>query len=142
MRVGYGIAKDDIIKTFYKLRAPFNITTLSLAAAIEALKDEEFVQSCIAKNFEQMKRYEDYLTNKGFEYIPSYTNFITIKFKDNLVSKEIAQNLLKKGMIIRDLTNYGLNAIRVTIGTNEENTKLFKLLDEVLEELNKVWLCK
>jgi len=138
MRIGYGLAQDDIIKTFYKLRAPFNITTLSLAAATEALKNEEFTQSCIAKNFEQMKRYEGYLINKGLEYIPSYTNFITIKFKDNFVSKDIAQNLLKKGIIIRDLTNYGLNAIRVTIGTNEENTKLFKLLDEVLEELNKV----
>jgi len=138
MRVGYGLAKDDIIKVFYKLRAPFNITTLSLAAAVEALKDEEFVQSCIAKNFEQMKRYEEYLTNKSFEYIPSYTNFITIKFKDKFISKDIAQMLLKKGMIIRDLTNYGLNAIRITIGTNEQNTKLFKLLDEVLEELNKV----
>ena len=43
--------------------------------------------------------------------------------------------LLEKGMIVRDLTGYGLNAIRVTIGTNEQNTKLFKLLDEVLEEL-------
>jgi len=85
-----------------------------------------------------MKRYEEYLTNKGLEYIPSYTNFITIKFKDKFISKDIAQMLLKKGMIIRDLTNYGLNAIRITIGTNEQNTKLFKLLDEVLEKLNKV----
>ena len=43
--------------------------------------------------------------------------------------------LKKEGMIVRDLTGYGLNAIRITIGTNEQNTKLFKLLDEVLEEL-------
>jgi len=71
MRVGYGIAQENIIKTFYKLRAPFNITTLTLAAAIEALKDEEFVNACIAKNFEQMKRYEEYVTKKGFEFIPS-----------------------------------------------------------------------
>lgn len=134
MRVGYGIAQKNIIDTFYKLRAPFNITTLSLAAAIEALKDEDFVQNSIIKNFEEMKRYEDYAKNKGFEYIPSYTNFITIKF-EKFVSKEIAQKLLERGMIIRDLTSYGLNAIRITIGTAEQNTKLFKLLDEVLEEL-------
>ncbi len=134
MRVGYGIAQADIIQTLYKLRAPFNITTLTLAAAIEALKDEEFVNECIAKNFEEMKRYEEYATNKGFEYIPSYTNFITILLK-NFISKTVAQKLLEKGMIVRDLTGYGLNAIRITIGTNEQNTKLFKLLDEVLEEL-------
>lgn len=81
-----------------------------------------------------MKRYEKYCQDNGFEYIPSYTNFITILLK-NFISKTVAQKLLEKGMIVRDLTGYGLNAIRVTIGTNEQNTKLFKLLDEVLEEL-------
>ncbi|WP_428025219.1 histidinol-phosphate transaminase [Arcobacter sp.] len=135
MRVGYGIGNSDIIKTLYKLRAPFNITTLTLAAAIEALKDEEFVTACIAKNFEEMKRYEEYVDAKGFEYIPSYTNFITILFGDKFVSKEVAQKLLEVGIIVRDLTGYGQNAIRITIGTNEQNTKVFKMLDEVLEKL-------
>ena len=134
MRVGYGLAKEEIISIFYKIRAPFNITTLSLAAAIEALKDEDFVKDCIEKNFIEMKRYEKYCQDNGFEYIPSYTNFITILLK-NFISKTVAQKLLEKGMIVRDLTGYGLNAIRITIGTNEQNTKLFKLLDEVLEEL-------
>ena len=135
MRVGYGIAQPEIINAFYKLRAPFNITTLTLAAAIEALKDEEFVNSCIAKNFEEMTRYEDYATSRGFEYIPSYTNFITIKFGDKFVSKTVAQKLLEKGVIVRDLTGYGQNAIRITIGRNEQNTKVFEQLDEVLEKL-------
>ena len=135
MRVGYGIAQPAIIETLYKLRAPFNITTLTLAAAIEAIKDEEFVNACIAKNFEEMTRYEEYATAKGFEYIPSYTNFITIKFGDKFVSKTVAQKLLERGVIVRDLTGYGQNAIRITIGTNEQNTKVFKQLDEVLENL-------
>lgn len=135
MRVGYGIAQPEIINAFYKLRAPFNITTLTLAAAIEALKDEEFVNSCIAKNFEEMSRYEDYAKERGFEYIPSYTNFITIKFGDKFVSKVVAQKLLERGVIVRDLTGYGQNAIRITIGRNEQNTKVFAQLDEVLEKL-------
>ena len=135
MRVGYGIANPEIVKSLYKLRAPFNITTLSLAAAIEALKDEEFVKECIAKNFEEMTRYEEYAKSKGFDYIESYTNFITIKFGDKFVSKVVAQNLLQRGVIVRDLTGYGVNAIRITIGSNEQNTKVFKVLDEVLEEL-------
>ncbi len=135
MRVGYGIAQPEIINAFYKLRAPFNITTLTLAAAIEALKDEAFVNACIAKNFEEMTRYEDYATSRGFEYIPSYTNFITIKFGDKFVSKTVAQKLLEKGVIVRDLTGYGQNAIRITIGRNEQNTKVFEQLDEVLEKL-------
>ena len=135
MRVGYGVAQEDIIKTLYKLRAPFNITTLSLAAAIEALKDEEFVQDSISKNFEEMTRYEDYAKQKGFDYIDSYTNFITIKFEDLYSSKAVAQELLQRGVIVRDLTGYGVNAIRITIGSNEQNTRVFKVLDEVLEKL-------
>ena len=135
MRVGYGIAQPEIINAFYKLRAPFNITTLTLAAAIEALKDEEFVTSCIAKNFEEMTRYEEYAKERGFEYIPSYTNFITIKFGDKFVSKTVAQKLLEKGVIVRDLTGYGQNAIRITIGRADQNTKVFSQLDEVLEKL-------
>ncbi len=135
MRVGFGIANNEIIKNLYKLRAPFNITTLSLAAAIEALNDEEFVQDCIAKNFEEMTRYEEYAKSKGFDYIDSYTNFITLKFGELYNSKAVAQELLQRGVIVRDLTGYGVNAIRVTIGSNEQNTKVFSVLDEVLEKL-------
>lgn len=135
MRVGYGIGNEDIIKTFYKLRAPFNITTLSLAAAIEALKDEEFVQESISKNFDQMKRYEEYAKSKGFDYIDSYTNFITLKFGDKFSSKEVASELLRRGVIVRDLTGYGVNAIRITIGSDKQNTRVFEVLDTVLENL-------
>ncbi|WP_072679771.1 histidinol-phosphate transaminase [Arcobacter sp. LA11] len=138
MRTGYGIAQTSIIKTMYKLRPPFNITTLSLAAGIEALKDEEFVNKCIAKNFEEMKRYEEYAISKGFSYIESYTNFITLKFDNKYISSEVAQNLLERGVIVRDLTGYGVNAIRVTIGTQNQNTRVFKMLDEVLAQLEKV----
>jgi len=133
LRVGYGIAQDNIIQNLYKLRPPFNITTLTLAGAIEALKDEQFVQDCIEKNFIQMKRYEDYAKSKNFKYIPSYTNFITI-YLDGYSSKDIAQKLLEKGVIVRDMTGYGFNAIRITIGTQEQNTKVFKILDMVLND--------
>ena len=135
MRVGYGIGQENIINTLYKLRAPFNITTLTLAAAIEALKDEEFVTECISKNFEEMKRYEEYANKKGFDYIDSYTNFLTLKFGNLYSSKEVAQKLLERGVIVRDLTGYGVNAIRITIGSNDQNTRVFKVLDDVLEKL-------
>ena len=133
MRVGYGISNENIIQTLHKLRPPFNITTLSLEGAIEALKHEDFVNDCIAKNFEQMVRYEEYANSKGFRYIPSYTNFITI-YLDGYKSKEVTQALLERGIIVRDMTGYGLNAIRITIGTQEQNTKLFEILDKVLKK--------
>jgi histidinol-phosphate aminotransferase len=129
MRVGYGVAQKEIIEAFHKLRPPFNITTLSLKAAIIALKDEEFVKSSIIENFDEMKRYEEFCNSKGFDYIDSYTNFITIKLDKS--SKDISFELLKRGMIIRDLIGYGLNAIRVTIGKKSQNSRFFELFDEV-----------
>jgi histidinol-phosphate aminotransferase len=125
MRVGYGIANENIITNLFKLRPPFNITTLSLKSAIEALKDEEFVDNSIKLNFEEMKRYEEFCKENNLEYIESYTNFITI-FIPN--SSEIAQKLLEIGIIVRSLSSYGLDAIRITIGTKVQN-------DTVLEKL-------
>lgn len=119
------------------MRPPFNISTLSLAAAIEALKDESFVQECIAKNFEEMSVYERYAKEKGLQYIPSYTNFITLKLPVEYISAQVAQELLERGIIIRDLTSYGLNAIRITIGRKEQNERVLALLDEVLNNLSK-----
>ena len=127
MRCGYGVASEEIITVLHKLRSPFNITTLSLRAGIEALKDEEFVQNCIKENFSEMVRYEEFALENGFDFITSYTNFITLKYEDNKNSSNIAQNLLKKGIIVRDLGAYGMNAIRVTIGTPEQNSRFFQV---------------
>jgi len=127
MRCGYGVASEEIIKALHKLRSPFNITTLSLRAGIEALKDDEFVATCIKENFSEMVRYEEFALENGFNFIPSYTNFITLKYEDDKNSSNIAQNLLKKGIIVRDLGAYGMNAIRVTIGTPEQNSRFFQV---------------
>jgi histidinol-phosphate aminotransferase len=136
MRVGYGIAQKSIIDNLYKLRPPFNITTLTLAAAIEALEDNAFVNSCIKDNFIQMKRYEQFANDKNLNYITSYTNFITI-YLNNISSKTISQDLLKKGIIIRDMSSYGFNAIRITIGTNEQNLKVINTLNDILDIYHK-----
>jgi len=132
MRVGYGIAHKTIIKAFYKLRPPFNITTLSLEAATVALDDEAFVQSCIAKNFEEMGRYNDFAAKHGLEAIESFTNFVTLVFDEGRSASKLAQELLEQGMIVRDLKGYGLNAIRVTIGTPAQNDRFFALSEALL----------
>ena len=132
MRVGYGISNAKNIKELYKLRPPFNITTLSLEAASVALEDEEFVQKSIKLNFDEMKRYESFAKEQKIDIINSYTNFVTFCFKDNQNSTEIASSLLKQGMIVRDLTGYGMNAIRVTVGTSKQNDKFFELVVKYL----------
>jgi histidinol-phosphate aminotransferase len=134
MRTGYGIANKDVIKALYKLRPPFNITTLSLEAATVALEDEAFVEGSIQKNFEQMKRYESFALEQNLEIIESYTNFVTLCLNEGQNSSDISLSLLKKGMIVRDLKGYALNAIRVTIGTEKENTRFFELFKEVVKD--------
>ncbi len=134
MRIGYGIASHEIISALYKLRPPFNITTLSLEAACVALEDEEFVQSSIAKSFEEMDRYEAFAKEAGISAIESYTNFVTLCLGNNCNSSEISQSLLKKGMIVRDLSGYGINAIRVTIGKPSENDRFFELVRPLLNK--------
>ena len=132
MRVGYGIANANIIQELYKLRPPFNITTLSLEAASIALDDSEFVNKCISLNFNEMNRFEEFAKERKVDIIKSYTNFVTLCLNNNRNATQISDALLKKGMIIRDLTGYGINAIRVTVGTKEQNSKFFALISELL----------
>jgi len=131
MRVGYGIANQELIQTLGKLRPPFNITTLSLLAAIEALKDEQFVTDSIRLHQEQVKRYEAFAEEKKIRYIDSYTNFITFLFDEPFDSTQIANRLLERGVIIRDLASYGMNAIRITVGTAKQNDVFFEKFSEV-----------
>lgn len=133
MRVGYGIAQSDIITALHKVRAPFNITTLSLQAAINALKDQEFIHTCIQQNFEQMTRYEEFARAHNIEFIPSYTNFITLH-SEQIQSSKLCQWLLERGVIVRDLASYALNAFRITIGTHEQNTRVLALIQEYLDK--------
>lgn len=132
MRVGYGIANLELINILSKLRPPFNITTISLLSAIEALKDEEFVNSSIKLHKNELKRYEIFAKENYIEYIDSYTNFITYIFNNNIDSTKISNSLLKKGVIIRNLASYGMNAVRITVGTEKQNNRLFEVLIEEL----------
>ncbi len=132
MRVGYGIAQNSLIKELYKMRPPFNITTLSLAAAIEAAGDNAFVETSITLHQEQIVRYEAFAQTYGFDYIDSYTNFITYLFPDTMDSTEISDALLRRGVIIRNLASYGMNAVRITVGTAHQNDIFFKHFAEVI----------
>ena len=128
MRVGYGIANEYIIKNLHKLRPPFNITILSQIAANKALDDVEWVKMGIENNFKEMQKYIEFAKEKGFKYIESYTNFIVL-FVSN--STKIANELLKRGIIVRDMASYGFDALRITIGKPEENDKVLKILREI-----------
>ena len=132
MRIGYGVSSKKIINELYKLRPPFNITTLSLEAASVALNDEKFVQKSVSLNFDEMKRYEEFASKQKIDIINSYTNFVTLCLRKDQNSSEISAALLRRGMIVRDLNGYGMNAIRVTVGTSLQNSKFFDLFEELI----------
>jgi histidinol-phosphate aminotransferase len=136
MRCGYGISCDLNIKALHKLRPPFNITTLTLKASIAALQDVEFVENSVIDSFKEMIRFEEFAENHGIKYIDSYTNFITLLLPKEKSSADISSKLLKKGIIIRDLSAYKINAIRITIGTNKQNSIVLKELEEIQKEQN------
>ena len=132
LRVGYGIANEKIMQNLYKMRPPFNVTSISLKAAKAALEDSEFVEKTMKNNFEQMRKFEDFAKKKGVRFIESYTNFITFLFDDPLDSNEISEILLKKGIIIRNLQSYGVNGIRVTIGTPNQNERFLEEFEKLV----------
>lgn len=134
MRVGYGLAQARVIQALHKLRPPFNVTSLSLVAATEALKQQQFVQDSLRDCFDEMRKYEVFCEEKGIAFIPSFANFITLNLDGVCDSTDLADRLLRKGLIVRNLASYHLNAIRITIGTESQNAKTLMFLREFLSK--------
>ena len=125
-RVGYGFAHSELISNLLKVKLPFEPSSLSQEAALAALDDHDFITSSMKLNLEEKKQMYDFLNCNKISYIKSATNFITIVFKDKDENKFFSDSLLNYGVIIRNLTPFGIsNCSRVTIGTPKEN-KLFK----------------
>jgi len=131
LRIGYGIARPEIINILLRVRLPFNVNSIAQKAAIAALEDTEHVERS-RKLVEEGKRflYKEF-EKMGIYYIPSEANFVTIKLE--MDAKEINSKLMKKGIIARPLNPYGLkNYLRITIGTLEENVKFIDALKEII----------
>jgi histidinol-phosphate aminotransferase len=131
LRVGYAISCKENINYLNRVRGPFNVNAAAQVAALAALYDRDFVQKSV-KNNQEGKRYLcQCFDNMGIEYIPTYANFIMVKVNRN--SKELFNQLLLKGIIIRSGDIYGMDDwIRLTVGTPEENRQFIAALKEML----------
>lgn len=126
IRIGYGIAREDIIVEINKLRPPFNTNSLAQIAAVYALKDESHVKYSREIN-EQGKRYlYKELDSVGMNYVPTEANFIYLPLGED--SHVLYNELLRHGVIVRPV---GLQEIRVTIGLPEENKRFIEALKKV-----------
>lgn len=133
LRIGYGVANEDFIKSLDPARPPFNTSTLAQVAAIAALDDQAFIETCRKKNREGMLQFYTFCDEHHLKYYPSETNFILIDFNRN--GDEIFQYLLQRGFIVRSGVPLGFpTAIRVTIGSEQENSELIEILTKMLKE--------
>ena len=130
VRVGYGIAKPELIGYLRRVVNPFTTNRLAQVAALASLDDEEHRRKVLSSNQEGKKYLYRELKKLELFYVPTETNFIFVDVKEG--SEVIFNKLLKKGVIIRPGKPYGCaNFIRVTIGTAYENKKFIQAIREI-----------
>ena len=135
LRVGYAVAKKEILVEMNRIRQPFNVNRIAQSAAIAALDDTEHVRKSIAMNEEGKEFLYGELDSLGLEYVPTVANFILVNIEKD--GRKVYEQLLKEGVIVRPVDNYDLpNFIRVTICKPSENKKFIKSLKNVLEYKN------
>ena len=133
LRVGYALAQPSVADILNRVRQPFNVNNIALAAATAALDDMEFVARSYAENLQGLRQLEDGVTRLGLEWIPSYGNFITVRVGK---ANEIFRRLLKRGVIVRPVGGgYQLpEHLRITIGTAQENERFLTALAASVHE--------
>ncbi|MBF0618622.1 MAG: histidinol-phosphate transaminase [Candidatus Omnitrophica bacterium] len=131
LRVGYGIMDAEVADLLNRAREPFNVTSVAQDAAVAALKDQPYyakVRKILVRERDEMCAA---LQKMGVAYSKGATNFIQVCLPRS--SQEVTLALIKKGVIVRDMSAWGLaNYIRVTIGAPAENKKFLKALRSIL----------
>lgn len=117
MRVGWGYAARPIIDVLNRVRQPFNLSMVALAAAEAAVQDEEFLTFCHAENARLRVWLSDRLARIGVPSDASYTNFILARFADRAEAEACDDYLKTQGLIVRRVAGYNLpDALRITVG--------------------------
>lgn len=116
IRIGYGLAHEQLITQLLKIKLPFEPSGVAQAAAIAALGDAGFLERTLELNARSLRMLSD-----GLPAIPSYANFVMVPLPSADAARELTQQLLEQGVIVRPLAAFGLpHAIRISTGTIEE----------------------
>jgi histidinol-phosphate aminotransferase len=130
LRVGYGIGNAKVIDLMNRVRQPFNVSSVAMAAAAAALGDEEFLARSAEINRRGMAQITEALAELSLEWIPSAGNFVTFNVGD---ATAVNLALLKQGVIVRPIAGYGMPEwLRVSIGLPEENARFMTALRSAL----------
>jgi histidinol-phosphate aminotransferase len=132
LRVGYALAHPTVADVMNRVRQPFNVNSIALAAAAAALNDMEFVARSYAENLNGLKQLEEGARSLKLDFIPSHGNFLTIRVGK---AAEVYKRLLRRSVIVRPVAGYGMpEHLRVTVGTAQENEKFLTALSASLKE--------
>nr|WP_314492729.1 histidinol-phosphate transaminase [uncultured Pseudomonas sp.] len=131
LRVGYALSSAVVADVLNRVRQPFNVNSFALAAACAALQDTEYLAQSRRLNDAGMHQLQEGFRELGLSWIASKGNFIALDLGQ--VAAPVYQGLLREGVIVRPVANYGMpNHLRVTIGLPVENTRLLEALAKVL----------
>ena len=139
LRVGYSLSHPDLANLLNRIRPPFNVNSMALAAACVSLEDGNHVAKAVALNAQEMGRVATVFEQMSLDYIPSVGNFVCVDVSGSMGRDGMAvyDALLHKGIIVRPVANYGMpNHLRVTLGLPEENEKFLDALRIVLKDFS------
>jgi len=130
LRIGYGIAKPELVDVLQKTRQPFNANGIAQAGALAGILDDEHQQRTRELTWQGRDYLQGEFAAMGLEFVPSHANFVLVKVGDG---KRVFTDLMKRGIIIRDMNAYGLPEwIRVSVGTMEQNRRFIRELRQML----------
>ncbi|MBI4291970.1 MAG: histidinol-phosphate transaminase [Betaproteobacteria bacterium] len=140
LRVGFALCDPGVADLLNRVRQPFNVNSLALAAATAALEDREFVERSFQMNREGMLQLERGFDALGLEYIPSCGNFISVRIPraggdGKPQAGAVFERLLRLGVIVRPVAGYQMpDHLRVTVGLPQENEGLLGALRKILKD--------
>jgi len=136
LRIGYGVAQAHVTDLLNRIRQPFNVNSLAQAAAIAAFQDTAFLQKGFELNRAGYKQLTQAFDKLNLSYLTSAGNFVLVKVgDDDEAGNRINLALLKRGIIVRPVGNYGLPQwLRISIGLPEENAAFIDALGEILAQ--------
>ncbi|MGZ3806157.1 MAG: histidinol-phosphate transaminase [Pseudobdellovibrionaceae bacterium] len=140
LRLGAMVAPPEVIEIFNRVRKPFNVNDLAQVAAIAALQDSEFIAASQQMVWKGLDYFYQKLQEMGLPFIESQGNFVMFDtLRDAALVNEA---LLRRGIILRPINNYGFpTQLRLSVGLEEENIHAMKALEEVLPLIPKLKGC-
>ena len=130
LRVGYGVARPELVDVMNRIRQPFNVNSFALTAAAAALEDEAFVARSAELNRRGLQQLYEGFARLGLQWVPSRGNFVMVHVGD---AAAVNEALLDRGVIVRPIAGYGLPEwLRVTVGLPEENARFLEALADIL----------